>query len=327
MQTRKSFLQTLVAVGLGTSMSPRIWAQRKFPSKPVQVWVGFPGGGALDVATRIVTNAMSDEGIRPIVVMNKPGASATIASAQVARDEADGHSLLLATSSNMGIAPFLYAKLPYDVSRDFVPVAQFAIGRNVFYAGKGTGIKDFREMLVKVRANPGKLNFASPGRGTTPHLCFEMLKARDKLFIVHVPFSGSPAALTGVAAGEVEFGVDAIGPAQAFIRSGRVLPLAQTGNKRSAALPDVPTLQELGFDGLPSGTFLGLSAPAQTPEPVLQELRGALGKSLAKPVVVKQLADAGFDVEFVEGAAFARLISGEAKMWESAVKYSGAAQS
>lgn len=326
MPSRKSFLQTLLACGAGALTLPSAWAQARYPSRPVQVWVGFPGGGALDVATRVLTQALAEEGIRPVVVMNKPGASATIAAAQVARDEPDGHSLLLATSSNLGIAPHLYPKLPYDPVRDFAPVAQFAVGHNVIYAGKATGVATFRDLLGKVRASPGRLNVASPGRGTTPHLCFEMLKARDRLFVVHVPFNGSPSALTAVASGEVEIGIDAIGPAQAFIRAGRVVPLAQTGSRRSVALPGVPTLQELGYAGMPSGTFLGLSAPARTPESVLQDLRGAMRRSLARPAVVKQLADVGFDADLVEGADFARIVAGEAKMWEGAVKYSGAAQ-
>jgi len=326
MQTRKSFLRTLTAAAVGSTLAPLAGAQGKYPAKPVQVLVGFPGGGALDVATRVVTNAMAEEGIRPIVIINKPGASATIASMQVAREEPDGYALLLATSSNMAIAPYIYPKLAYDPRRDFVAVGQFALGQNVIYAGKRGGVKTFRDLVAAVRANPGRFNFASPGRGTTPHLCFEMLKARDKLFIVHVPFTGSPAALTSVASGEVEFGIDAIGPSQAFVRAGRVTPLAQTGTRRSAALPDVPTLQELGYTGMPPGTFLGLSAPAGTAEPVLQELRGALRRTLAKPAVVKQLADAGFDAQWLEGTAFAQAIEAEQPMWKAAVKYSGAAQ-
>lgn len=326
MQTRKSFLKTLTAAALGGSFAPLAGAQGKFPGRPVEVVVGFPGGGALDVATRVVTNAMGEEGIRPIVIINKPGASATIASAQVAREEPDGYALLLATSSNMAIAPFIYPRLSYDPGRDFAPVGQFALGQNVIYAGKRSGVETFRDMVAAVRSSPGRFNFASPGRGTTPHLCFEMLKARDRLFIVHVPFTGSPAALTSVASGEVEFGIDAIGPSQAFVRAGRVTPLAQTGTRRSAALPDVPTLQELGYAGMPPGTFLGLSAPAGTPEPILQELRGALRRALAKPAVMKQLADAGFDGQWLEGAAFAQAVRAEQPMWQAAVRYSGAAR-
>lgn len=327
MQTRRSFLEKAVAGALaGTAITPCAWAAPDYPSRPVQVWVGFPGGGALDVATRIVTQAMGDSGIKPIVVMNKAGASATIAAAQVARQEPDGYNLLLATSSNIGIAPSLYPRLPFDSARDFDPVAQFAIGQNVIYAGQRTGVSTFQELVARLRAQPGKLNFASPGRGTTPHLCFEILKARVGLFVVHVPFHGSPAALTAVAGGEVEFGVDAIGPSQAFIRAGRLVPLAQTGARRSAALPHVPTLSELGYPGIPRGTFLGFSAPTGTPARVLLQLRKAVRAATTNPAVVKQLADAGFDTNYLDGAAFAHAIQGELKTWEAAVKYSGAAR-
>jgi tripartite-type tricarboxylate transporter receptor subunit TctC len=327
MQTRRSFLEKAVAGAVaGTAIAPSARAGADYPARPVQVWVGFPGGGALDVATRIVTQAMADAGIKPIVVMNKAGASATIAAAQVARQEPDGYNLLLATSSNVGIAPFLYPRLPFDGARDFDPVAQFAVGQNVIYASPRTGVSSFQALVARLRAQPGKLNFASPGRGTTPHLCFEILKARAGLFVVHVPFHGSPAALTAVAGGEVEFGVDAIGPSQAFIRAGRLVALAQTGERRSASLPDVPTLSELGYPGIPRGTFLGFSAPSGTPAAVLEQLRKAVRAATANPVVVKQLADAGFDASYLDGADFAQAIRGELRTWEAAVKYSGAAR-
>jgi len=327
MSTRRSFLQKLAAGAVASSDAFSATGQAKFPARAVQVWVGFPGGGALDVATRVVTMAMADEGIRPIVVMNKPGASATIAAAQVAHLEPDGYNLLLATSSNFGIAPYLYPRLPFDAARDFVPVARFALGQNVIYAGQHTQVKTFPELIARIRSHPGKLNFASPGRGTTPHLCFELLKSRTRLFPVHVPFNGSPAALTAVAGGQVEFGVDAIGPAQVFMKWGRITPLAQTGDTRSAALPDTPTLKELGYTGIPPGTFLGLCAPAGTPRPVLEELRGALRSATANPATIKQLTDSGFDAAYLEGAAFTKSIEDELNVWEAAVKYSGAAQS
>lgn len=327
MQTRRSFLRTAAAGAVATStIAHAASSPAKYPTRPVQVWVGFPGGGALDVATRVVTRAMSDEGIRPIVVMNKPGASATIAAAQVARQEPDGYNLLLATSSNFGIAPYLYPHLSFDGTRDFTPVGRFALGQNVIYAGQHTDVKTFAELVARIRSRPGKLNFASPGRGTTPHLCFEILKAKAKLYPVHVPFNGSPAALTAVAAGQVEFGVDAIGPAQVFMRWGRITPLAQTGDTRSVALPDVPTLKELGYDGIPAGTYLGLSAPVGTPAPVLDELRRVLRIATADSLVGKYLSDSGFDASFLDGPAFARSMQDERKVWEAAVKYSGAAQ-
>ncbi len=321
--SRRSFV--LAAAGASLPALPAFaQAQAGYPSRPVQVVVGFPAGGALDVATRALTNALAAEGIAPVVILNKPGASATIAGAQVARSAPDGYTLLLATSSNMGIAPHLYPRLPYDARKELVPVAQFAVGQNVIYAGQASGIKSFAQLREKLRAQPGQLNYASPGAGTTPHLTFETIKVREKLFIVHVPFRGSPAAISAVAAGELEVGVDAIGPTQAFIRSGRIVPLAQTGSRRSAILPNVPTFAELGLTGIPSGTYLGLSAPAQTPEPALTALRDAMRHALAKAEVSQQLAQAGFEAQFVDGPAFGEMMTADSLQWDQAVKYSGA---
>lgn len=170
------------AGGLLSAHAPLLRAQESYPTKPIQVLVGFPGGGALDVASRVVINALAAEGMGPMVAMNKPGASATIATAQAARAPADGHTLLLSTSANMGIAPHLYPNLPYDARKDFTPIAQFAVGQNLLYASPASGIKSFAQLRERLRARPGKLNYASPGAGTTAHLTVEMLKAREKLF-------------------------------------------------------------------------------------------------------------------------------------------------
>ncbi len=300
------------------------FAQAPYPARPIQVVVGFPGGGGLDVATRVVTNGMAEEGVSPVVIVNRPGASATIAAAQVARAAPDGYTLLLSSSANMGIAPHLYPKLPYDPVADFVAVAQFGVGQNVVYASQASGIRSFRDLQARLRAEPGKFNYASPGAGTTAHLTFEMIKAREKLFVVHVPFRGSPAAISAVIANELEIGVDAIGPTLSFVKSGRIVALAQTGSRRSALLPDVPTFEELGLRGMPSGTYLGLSAPAQTPEPVLAALRTSIKRFLAKPDAVAQLALAGFEPAYVEGTAFSAAMRTDAAQWGTAVKYSGA---
>lgn len=316
----------LALAGLIGATSPAAWAQQAeaYPSRPVQVIVGFPGGGGMDVATRIVTNGMTAEGLSPLVVINKPGASATIAATQVARSAPDGYTLGLATSANLGIAPSLYKKLGYSVDTDFAPIAQFAVAQNVIYANADSGIASLKDLMSRIKKAPGQLNYASPGSGTTPHLGFEMLKAKHQLFVVHVPFRGSPAAISAVLANELAFGVDTIGPTLPFLKSGKLVALAQTGESRSGALPDVPTLKELGIPGIPSGTYLGLVAPARTPEPVLAQVRESIKRFLAKPGTQAQLTQVGMDARYLDGREFAKVIAEETKPWEAAVKYSGA---
>lgn len=296
----------------------------RYPARPVQVVVGFPGGGALDIATRIVTTGLSSSGFGPLVVVNRPGASATIATSQVARSAPDGYTVVLAASANLGIAPWLYPKLNYDVERDLVPVAQFAVSQNVIYASAASGITTLKQLLDTIKSSPGKLNYASPGSGTTPHLSFEMLKAKQSLYVVHVAFRGSPAAITSVIADELNIGVDAIGPVLPFIKSGKVVALAQTGDKRSASLPDVPTLLELGISGIASGTYLGIAAPAQTPAPIVAQWRSAIKQFLEAPGTAQQFSQIGMDVRFSDEKAFASAIQAEQKAWQAAVKYSGA---
>ncbi len=320
--------QLIRAIGATPLLAtPWAGAQDKYPSRPIQVLVGFPGGGAMDVAARVVTNALADEGIQPLAIINRPGASATIATGQVARSAADGYTVLLSTSANLGIAPYLYAKLPYDHDKELVPVAQFGVAQSVIYAAPSLGVRDVNELLRRIAATPGKLNYASPGSGTTAHLAFETIKANRKLFIVHVPFRGSPAAITSVLSGELEIGIDAIGPTLSHIKAGKIVPLAQTGPKRSASLPEVPTLDEMGVRGIPSGTNLGFMMPSGTPAAILGLWSAAMKRVLATPTVAEQLGAVGVDVAYQDARAYAATMASEQKLWQAAVKYSGAAAS
>lgn len=313
----KGLLLGSAPAALGLPVS--VLAQANYPTRPVEVVVGFPGGGALDAATRVITEALTNQGIDPMVVLNKPGASGTIALGQVAREPADGYALGLATSSNLGIAPFLYPELPYQL-KDFTPVGQFAVSQNVIYVNPNSGIRDFESLLAKLKAEPGQHHFVSPGTGTTPHLCFELLKTRYGLDVTHVPFKGSPAALSGVVGGEALLGIDAIGPALAFFQGERLVPLAQTGSERFSGLSAVPTLEELGATGLPVGTYLGFVAPAGLPEPVLQALSAALSEIAKRPDTAESLARAGMTLAYLPPNEFAQTIEAEATAWRDAVE-------
>ncbi|MGE4338891.1 MAG: Bug family tripartite tricarboxylate transporter substrate binding protein [Pigmentiphaga sp.] len=322
---RRSVLKGLALGGLactGGRILPAL--ANEYPSQAIQVAVGFPGGGALDVATRMVTEALAGQGIQPMVILNKPGASGTIAAAQVAREAANGYHLALATSSNMGIAPFLYPDLSYRPAQDFTALGQFAISQNVVYTNPDDDVADFGALVERLRAQPDHYHFVSPGAGTTAHLCFELLKARLDLKATHVPYKGSPAALSAVAAGEVMVGVDAIGPALGFFKSGRLRPLAQTGDRRFPGLPDVPTFAELGIRNIPGGTFLGFVAPAGLSANIQQKLAGALADVTARPELAKRLLTAGMTVSYLDPDAFTAAMQEEAASWGEAVKASNA---
>ncbi len=318
---RRDLLKGLMLVGAPGALSfpAHLVASNAYPSRPIQVLVGFPGGGALDAATRIVTEALAGEGIEPVVVMNKPGASGTISLAQVAREPADGYTLGLATSSNLGIAPFLYPELPYQPATDFTPVGQFAVSQNVIYVNPESGIDDFDALVARLKAEPGQHHFISPGAGTTPHLCFELIKARLGLDVTHVPFKGSPAALSAVVAGEALLGIDAIGPALGFFQGNRLTPLAQTGASPFSGLAEVATLKSLGVEGIPAGTFLGLVAPAGLPNEIQAALSRALAGLTGNPATASSLAKAGMTTAYLAPAEFADAMQAEAAAWRDAV--------
>lgn len=322
---RRSVLKGLMFGGLACTAGRALPALASaYPSQAIQVAVGFPGGGALDVATRMVTEALAGQGIQPMVILNKPGASGTIAAAQVAREAANGYHLALATSSNMGIAPFLYPDLSYRPAEDFTPIGQFAVSQNVVYTNPDDDVTDFADLVARLRAKPGHYHFVSPGAGTTAHLCFELLKVRLGLQATHVPYKGSPAALSAVAAGEVMVGVDAIGPALGFFKSGRLRPLAQTGERRFSELPDVPTFAELGVKDIPGGTFLGFSAPAGLPAGIQETLAAALTKVTAERALADRLLTAGMTAAYLDPSAFATAMQAEAASWGEAVQASNA---
>ncbi len=299
-------------------------AQERFPSRPVRLLVGFPAGGPLDLAGRLVFERVARALGTTAVVENRPGASGMLAAQAAAGAGPDGHVLLMAATANLAISRFLYEKLPYDADRQLRPVAQFATSQNVVYARPGLGIRTLAQLRDWLRASPGRYNYASPGAGTTPHLTMEVLKATDRLYVVHVPFRGSPPALTSVAAGDVEFGVDAVGAALPFVRQGRVVALAQTGERRTAALPDVPTLAELGYRNFPSGTFLGLSAPAGIDDGIVATLEQQVGAVLQDTDVRTRLQDLGMDAAFLGASAFGASIATQLPFWKRAVDYSGA---
>lgn len=317
---KRDFLSTIAALLVLPNGSR---AQGRYPDRPIQMLVGFPGGGGMDVACRVITRALAEQGLGPIAIINKPGASATIATSQAAKAAADGYTALLATSGNLGIAPYLYANLPY-AEKDLVPVAQFAVSQNVIYCSPDSKASSLPELMRLFRASPGKFNYASPGAGTTAHLCFELLKASQKVAVVHIPFKGSPAALTAVLGGELDVGIDAIGPALGYIQAGKLRPLAQTGETRSAALPDVPTLTELGIAGIPKGSYLGFMLPAGVPAPVLTSWTDAVKRVMSQPGVAKQLQQVGMDAAYLDGPQFTDVIQSEREFWRRAVKYSGA---
>lgn len=316
--------QMLAATGLavaGAAAFPRaVWAQADaWPSKPLRVIVNFPPGSSPDVLARAVSLPLQQALGQPVVVENRSGASGMIGAEVVARAPADGHTLLMTAGSTITTNPFIYAKIPYDTARDLVPVA--AAARIVLFlvAKPGLPVKDVREFLAYLKANPGKLSYGSAGNGTGLHLAGEMLKSQAGVFAVHVPYRGAAPALQDLLAGQIDFYFDP-GIALGHVRAGKLRMLAVAALRRSAVFPDAPTLDEAGLKGFDAGTTHGFYAPAGTPPEIVNRLNLEINRSLALPNVRSQIMAIGAEPTPLTLAQFSAQMQDDSKRYAAIIK-------
>ncbi len=296
----------------------------RYPAKPIRAIVPFPAGGAMDVAARTVFDSLAQSLQQPIVVENRPGASGNIGTQQAVRAAADGYTILLGAAVNTAVSPFMYKTLDYSVQKDLAPVAQFGNAINVVYVHPSFPAATLREVIDTLRRNPDKYAYASPGSGTTVHLTMELLRAHERFAVRHVPFKGSPAAITAVAGDQLKLGIDAAGPILPFLQGARVRPVAVTGQRRFGGLPDVPTLAEAGVVVDLPASYLGVYVPAGVAPEIVAKLSGAVRKALATPEVSAKLRQLGIEPEYLDSDAFSARVDKERAMWGNAVKMSGA---
>lgn len=313
-----------LAAVLAASSCAWAHAQDAYPTKPVRIVVPFPGGGALDIPTRIVAEKLREHFGKSFIVDNRPGASGNIGTEQVVRAAGDGYTLLMGASANTSINRFLYKKLPFDVDRDLVPIAQFASSANVIYVNPSFPATNLKDMIAQLRLRPGAYSYASPGNGTTPHLAMEMLKATQKVFIVHIPFRGSPPAVTAVASNEPPVGIDSVIATLQLVRSGKLRALAVTSEARVSSLPDVPTTAEAGVEGLAISNYLGLFAPSGTPRAVTSALSAEVERIVQSKDTADRIAGAGAEPHYLGPAAFAQRMHRDREAFRDAVRFSGA---
>lgn len=321
MQRRASLiaLSALAAASLPLPATAQAW-----PAKPLRLVIPFPAGGATDIVGRLLAQKLGAALGQQVVIDNKPGAGGTIGADLVAKAPADGHTLLLATSSTHSIGPALNPKMPYDAFRDFAPIAHVANAPSVLVVGAGFPKGNALDLIKTLKANPGKYNFGSSGIGTYPHLSAEMFKWRaGGLFVVHIPYRGTGLVVTDLIAGQITFLMDSIVSAQTHIRDGRVRALAVTGAQRSGSLPDVPTFTELGVPGLAFSNWFGFFAPAGTPAEVVQRLNRELNTLMRAPDVADRLRQLGADPVTGTPEAFAKVIRDEHDSWKAVIQRAG----
>jgi tripartite-type tricarboxylate transporter receptor subunit TctC len=295
-----------------------------YPTRPVALVVAFPPGGASDVLARIVGRKLEQILGQPLVIDNRPGAGGNVAAETVAHAAPDGYTLLAGNNAILATNAALYKKINFDPVADFAPIGLIGSQANILVVNPALPVKSMAELIALAKANPGKLNFASSGHGLAAHLAGELFKAEAKIDIVHVPYKGAAPALQDVIAGHVQMMFATASSVVPHIRDGKVRALAVATLKRTAVLPDIPTMDELGIKGFDATTWHGLVAPARTPEDVIAVLNGALTNSLEDASVRKSLGDLGVDVIGGTPEAFAAYIKSEIPKWTAIIKASGA---
>jgi tripartite-type tricarboxylate transporter receptor subunit TctC len=307
-------IPTLIAT-LGT-------ARADYPERQITMIVCFPAGGGTDIAARLINTQLGEALGKPVIIENRGGAGGNIGIAAAARAGGDGHTLLVCSSAYV-VNPSLYAQATYDPLKDFVPVMVIGASPNAFVLPPQSDVKSLPEFIAKAKANPGKLNWTSPGAGTTPHLAGEVLKLRTGINMQHIPFAGAGPATTAVLAGQVDLYTANIGSLMGLIDAGKVKPIAVTSEKRWGDLPNVPTLDELGVKDAVSDTFQGIYAPAGTPQAVIDRLVKELKIILARDDVKEKFVKAGLPVTAEGPDVFRARIAHEVPMYKEIIDKAG----
>ena len=296
-----------------------------YPDKPIRLVVGFPPGQATDMIARIAARKLQDALGQPVIVDNKPGAAGIIGSENVAKAAPDGYTLLVGSSGTMAINPSLYSKLPYHPLRDFEPISLLSVVPLFLAVNPAFPAKTAAELVQQAKAAPGKINFGSGGSGVTSHLTMELLKHSLGMDLTHVPYKGSPAAVTDLIGGQINTMIDT-GPALLpHMRTGKLRILAVASEKRNAAAPEVPTMSEAGLGNFVAPAWIGIAAPKGTPKEVVDTLYKALVSNWRDaPDVREQLGGLGAEAATITPAEFTKYIQSEIDKWALAVKLSGA---
>jgi len=297
-------------------------AAQTYPAKPVRLLSGFPAGGANDYHARVLAQKLTELFGQTVIVENRGGAGGTIAADAIAKAAPDGYNLLMGFGS-LAVAPSVYAKLPFDVLKDFTAVSLACRIQNVLVVPSALPAKNVQELIALAKAHPGKMNYASSGIGATPHLSAEMFKALAKVDIAHIPYKGDTPAFVDLLAGQVDMMITVVQSTLVHIESGKLRPLAVTGLKRTASLPKVPTMQEAGLTGYELTSWFGVMGPANMPRDVIDRLNGAVVKAIAQKDVQEKFIAGGSEPESSTPEQFAQLIRDDVAKFARIVKAAG----
>jgi tripartite-type tricarboxylate transporter receptor subunit TctC len=310
----------LIAVCAAALHAVAAVAADTYPVKPVRLIVPFPPGGPADALARMVGDKLSASLGQSVVVDNRPGAGGNIGMELAAKAAPDGYTLVLAPAGNLTVNPSLYRNVPYDVGRDFAPVTVIAAVPNILVVNPAVPAHTLAELIAYAKANPGKLNFSSPGAGSGAHLAGELLKSSAGIEAVHVPYSGIAPATTAVVAGDVQLMFAGAPSALPQVSAGKLRALAVASPKRIAAAPALPTLDESGLPGFDVTSWYGIVVPAATPPAIIERLQREIATALDKPDVRAKLAALGAEPIGNTPAEFGVMIKSETAKWSKIVK-------
>jgi tripartite-type tricarboxylate transporter receptor subunit TctC len=296
----------------------------EYPNRPVTIVVAFTPGGPSDVLSRLIGKRLQEILHQPFIIENRPGAGGNIAAEQVKNAAPDGYTLLMGNNSILATNAALYKKLGYDAERDFLPISLVGTQANILVVNPNVPANSMQELIALAKARPGALNFASSGHGAAAHLAGELFRAEAKINIVHVAYKGAAPALQDVLAGHVQMMFATAASVIGLIKQSKVRALAVTTPKRTALLPDLPTVDELGIKGFEATTWHGLVAPAGTPKEIIDALHIATTEALKDPATQRALTDLGVDIVGNTPKEFADYIKAEIPKWTAVVKTSGA---
>ncbi len=312
----------LLAALVLTLAVPSLTQAQGYPTRPIRMVVPFSPGGAADTPGRMLMQKLSEVLGQQVIVDNRPGAGGTIGAEAVAKAAPDGYTLLLISNTHL-ISASLYKNLMYDAIADFTPVLQFGDAPNVLLVNPSLPAKSVQELIALAKANPGNINYASSGNGSSQHLFAALFASMAGINMFHIPYKGSARATTELLSGEVKVGCPGIAGMVQYIKDGRLRPLAVTGAKRSPELPDVPTIAEAGVKGYEASLWLGILGPKGLPKEISAKLNAAVSGLLKKPDVQASLRKVGTEIVYRTPEEFGKYLSAEHQKWAKVVQEIG----
>ena len=297
-------------------------AAQSWPERPIRFLMSAPAGSSIDVLGRAIADKLATRLGQPVVVEDKPAAGGTVATAEVAHAAPDGYTMLLAFNGPLSFAPLLQ-KLPYDVGRDLAPVITTTSQPNVLVVNAELPVHDLAELVAYAKARPGKLNYASVGNGSSSQLCMELFKQLAGIDVVHIPFNGSPPAVTATIKGETQMMFAVMQPLQPQIDAGKLRAIAVTTAKPFPLFPNIPSIAQAGYPGFEVLAWNGVMVPAGTPKPIITRLNSEINAILADPEIVTRMHRLGFDLVGGTPAQFGTLVRGETEKWAPVIRKIG----